>query len=213
MTVYSYSRLWHNCVERGFDMNETHPAVVGTFYKIGSIYYYDRSWHGKRYRLSTKQTSLDAAAEWVKTTPFGSRHVRRPIKLNKSFFKRMLGHAKHNARARGIRFNLAIEDIEALYETAGGHCEVSGLPFDMREIDGIQRRPYMPSIDRRDGLLGYSKDNCRMVCSAVNLAMNDFGESVLWDIASSMVMLRSKQQITVKNPSKVSVSEICQNQA
>lgn len=184
-------------------MADKHPTVVGSFYKIGDIYYYNRAWHGKRIRVTTKQTTLEAAAAWVLSTHFGSRCEHQPVTPNKSYFRRMLGHTKHNASARGIRFELTLDDVESLYLASKGHCEVSGLPFDMRQVEGANRRPYLPSIDRRDGFLGYSRDNCRMVCCAVNLAMNEFGEDVLWEIASSMAMLRSKQSFKDKNKTQM----------
>lgn len=42
------------------------------------------------------------------------------------------------------------------------------------------RRPLAPSIDRIDSSLGYTRQNCRIVCAAVNYAMNVWGEDVLW---------------------------------
>ena len=39
------------------------------------------------------------------------------------------------------------------------------------------------SLDRIDSSKGYTVENCRLVCTAVNLAMNEWGEDVLERIA------------------------------
>lgn len=175
-------------------MAEKHPNVVGQFYKVGPIYYYDRTEQGRRLRVSTMQTSLESAAQWVMERPFGSHHIRKPINLKPSFVTRIIGQAKANAKARSIPFAITQQDFWEMYDATHGYCAVSGLPFDMRELDAIKRRPFMPSIDRVNSFAGYTRENCRVVCTAVNLAMNEFGEDVLWQIASSMVILRRKQR-------------------
>jgi hypothetical protein len=174
----------------------THPTVVGCFYKVGDVFYYDRSWHGgKRLRISTKQTDLDLAAQWVRDRPFGSRVVKKPLELTKAFSSRLVHQAKCGAKARGIPFGLTMAHFDAMWERSGGYCEVSGIPFALEAVESSKRRPYAPSIDRRDGVMGYYPDNCRLVCAAVNLAMNEFGESVLWDIACSMALKRTKKAL------------------
>lgn len=49
------------------------------------------------------------------------------------------------------------------------------------------KNPYSPSIDRIDSRIGYTKSNCRIVCVAANYAMNEWGDSVLRELALSMV--------------------------
>jgi hypothetical protein len=178
--------------------NEKHPGLIGSFYKIKDTYYYNRNWNSTRLRISTKQKTFDAAVEWVMDHPFGSRHVRKPVQLTRQFAMRLLHQARHNAKVRELPFTLTLDDFNQMYEEAKGHCQVSGLPFDLTEMENIARRPYAPSIDRLDCLSGYHKNNCRLVCSAVNLAMNEFGEKVLWNIASSMVILRTRKPRAVK---------------
>ena len=61
---------------------------------------------------------------------------------------------------------------------------MSGLPFNLRVVGGGKaRRPYAPSLDRVDAASGYTRDNVRLVCQAVNFALNAFGEDVLREIA------------------------------
>lgn len=68
---------------------------------------------------------------------------------------------------------------------------VSGIPFEFENSKGDgRRRPWIPSIDRIDSSKGYTKGNCRIVCCAVNIAMNNYGEDVLARISEYMTLKR-----------------------
>lgn len=75
---------------------------------------------------------------------------------------------------------------------AAGACEVTGIPFSLDRGES-GRRPYAPSLDRRDSSGGYTSENCRLVCVAVNVAMNEWGAELLLRIAehvSAMTEIR-----------------------
>lgn len=84
--------------------------------------------------------------------------------------------AKRNARNRGIPFGMTKAEFLEIADRAGGHCEVSGLPFDLRYWQQSKRRPFAPSLDRIDATRAYTKQNCRLVCGIVNAALSDWGE-------------------------------------
>jgi hypothetical protein len=93
--------------------------------------------------------------------------------------------ARQRARTRGLAVD---EDLCAfaleLYSAQGGCCALSGLPFNLRVVGGGKaRRPYAPSLDRVDAASGYTRDNVRLVCQAVNFALNAYGEDVFREIA------------------------------
>jgi hypothetical protein len=90
----------------------------------------------------------------------------------------------------GIFFDLDIRDMAEMIERASGHCEVSGVPFNLARPAGGFRRPLAPSIDRIAASIGYDARNCRLVCCAVNIAMNEWGEDVFMMIARATVAKR-----------------------
>ena len=47
---------------------------------------------------------------------------------------------------------------------------------------GQARRPFAPSLDRIDSSGGYTRDNTRLVCQAVNFALNAFGEDIFREV-------------------------------
>ena len=77
------------------------------------------------------------------------------------------------ARSKGMEATLTIGEVLHILHDQGGKCAVSGLPFYIDATDS-RRRPYTPSLDRIDPSLGYTKENVRIVCSIVNIAINDF---------------------------------------
>jgi hypothetical protein len=95
--------------------------------------------------------------------------------------------AKRNAKVRGMEWAITPDDINHLIARCRGRCEVSGIPLTVSWGGARKKnRPYAPSLDRIDSSKGYTLDNCRIVCVAVNLAMSEWGESVLRRIARAM---------------------------
>lgn len=112
--------------------------------------------------ISTKRSAADMALSEIYT-----RHKRRATKV-------------------GIKWDLTKIEIASLITRADGRCEVTGVEFSNHKIGSSNRRPYTPSIDRIDSSKGYTLNNCRLVCVATNLAMNEWGEEVLVVLARSM---------------------------
>jgi hypothetical protein len=98
-------------------------------------------------------------------------------------WKAVAAMACHRARSgalkRGIPFELKPAIVYAMMKETAFRCSVSGIPFSKRFVQAGDRDPWGPSIDRIENRQGYSLENCRMVCLAANLAMNDWGLDVL----------------------------------
>lgn len=90
---------------------------------------------------------------------------------------RMVSDAKKRAQKKKIPFELTDYSIREMFFMSKGRCSLSGLPFRHLEGEKIRylKNPYAPSIDRIDNRLGYTPDNVRLVCVAMNLAMHQWG--------------------------------------
>lgn len=99
----------------------------------------------------------------------------------------LLYGARANGRAKGREFALTRADMDELFRRAAGKCEVTGIPFSVRKIGDYRRQPFAPSLDRIDPLQGYVLSNCRLVCTAVNLAMNEWGLNFLKILAAAYI--------------------------
>ena len=86
--------------------------------------------------------------------------------------------------------SLTPPQLSSLLRRSRGRCMVTGIPFRFDTVGDSKRKPYSYSLDRIDSSKGYSEDNCRVVCYAVNLAMLSWGEEVLQDIAVGYVLNR-----------------------
>lgn len=111
-----------------------------------------------------------------------SHQARVPSDYYKVLHFRML----RSARTRGIEFMLSVDDVMKMMDRAGGRCEVSNIAFSLSKQDRMRIRPWMPSIDRINATLPYEPGNCRVVCAAVNLALNQFGDKMFFKIASAV---------------------------
>ena len=92
--------------------------------------------------------------------------------------------AMQRARARGLPVEPDLMTLTfELFEAQGACCGLTGIGFDLRVVGGGQaRRPFAPSLHRIDSSAGYTRDNTRLVCQAVNFALNAYGEDIFRDI-------------------------------
>lgn len=104
-----------------------------------------------------------------------ARNHRLRIKESKHA-ESLLRGAKRRAFDKGLPFELDVEWLESRLDK----CELSGLDFVESNI------PFMPllaSIDRIDSNKGYTKENSRVICYALNSAFNRWGSEVFEMIA------------------------------
>jgi hypothetical protein len=83
---------------------------------------------------------------------------------------------------------------------AEGRCDVTGHQFNqLRFPDALVKHPFAPSIDRRSSSGGYTKDNVRLVCVAVNFGMGQWGEEVFLRLAQAAVEREKQRKIEPDN--------------
>lgn len=112
--------------------------------------------------------------------------------MSKALLRGVFKSMVKNARVRGLPVEITLGDVEALWDVSGGRCAVSGVPFDFERIAASRRRPFAASIDRIDCAKGYTRENSRLVCVAVNYAMGDWGFDVLNVIAHGITKMPSR---------------------
>jgi hypothetical protein len=129
--------------------------------------------------------------KWEDEVAFFQRRTRRKI-YNREYrktpagrIKSILGNCLSSAKNRNIYFNITEEDILPAIEK--GHCELTGLPFDLSRPKGKGKNPYAPSVDRISSDKGYTKNNVRVVLWAVNAALSESSDEEMLPILKAMV--------------------------
>jgi hypothetical protein len=98
----------------------------------------------------------------------------------------LLYSARRRAAKAGIAFALAPRDIETLWDHQRGRCAVSGLRFSLLRFPrALVKHPYGPSLDRIDAQDGCTRVNVRLVCTAVNFGLGEWGDEVFIPIAEA----------------------------
>lgn len=111
--------------------------------------------------------------------------------------RNLLQLARKRALRARIRFELAPEHVKHLFEESGGMCQLTGIPFDFEAVSWARWRPWAPSIDRMIPSEGYIPENCRLVCVATNLALNQWGLSVFDRLARGYVQHSRSARVSI----------------
>ncbi len=102
--------------------------------------------------------------------------------------------ARARAEKRNHPFELSIEWAMEQFDLQNGKCCLTGIPLTLDFTSGSRKyHPYNPSLDRKDSNLGYTRENTRLVCVAVNIALNEFGEEVLRNVCEGFLSNRCKE--------------------
>ena len=99
--------------------------------------------------------------------------------------KVMVLNAKGRAKKKKLEFCLTEEMIAP--RVINGVCELTGIAFDLSYKSASRKNPFSPSIDRIDSSKGYVLSNIRVVLTAVNNALGEDGEEVVYPILKAMV--------------------------
>lgn len=97
----------------------------------------------------------------------------------------MIYSIRARAKRSGKEFDLTLEWLKQ----RSNICELSGLKMRIGYFD---KHPLSASVDRVDSSLGYTQDNCRVVCLALNMAFNDWGSEAFIPIAKAFVSRLAK---------------------
>lgn len=166
-------------------IRDTHLSLPPRVYRHGSGFRYvpksaPQIHLGKNYQEAMKEyRRLKAAGLLFHPSPDTVREFVPAVHYCSDWHKQLVRQARANARAKGVRVTITVDDVRALAARAGGMCEISGIPFSWDRPPGAKRRPWVPSLDRIERTGPYSLGNLRLVCCMVNIAMGEWGEDAL----------------------------------
>src|SRR5690349_5699902 len=103
--------------------------------------------------------------------------------------------------ARGSSDIVTLHDLQVLWVECGGRCSVSRLPFSLTVVgDGQAKRPFAPSLDRKDRHQPYTLNNLRLVTSVANFAMNAWGLDPVLVLAAAVYKAHGEQPPVSEGP-------------
>lgn len=165
------------------------PRMVCRQRPAGKFYYFSTR-SPERKEIPLGKDLRQALAEYKR---LAKDEIFCRVPIPQGFAKELLKRMLKNARARKIEVHIGLQDIEAMLVRARGRCELTGLQFDFRITDGCRIKPWIPSVDRIDAAGPYIASNCRLVCAAVNIALNQFGENLLVAIATGLLKQQARR--------------------
>jgi len=117
-------------------------------------------------------------ARWIRS-PQTQAYARNYRVKNKAAY--LAAECRRRCLKKGLEYNLDVAELQRRIEL--GVCELTGYPLELSPVNyKWERRPNTPSLDRINPKEGYTMKNVRVVCTAVNLALSNWGEEALLPI-------------------------------
>jgi hypothetical protein len=89
---------------------------------------------------------------------------------------------KSGAKQRGLSFSITLDDIIKCAKRQGWRCAITRIPFTLKRRECLRILPYSPSVDRIDHMVGYEKENIRIVCASINIARSNLPDDIFLDL-------------------------------
>ena len=146
----------------------------------------DRAAYDREYRAANRTRKAEYEAKWRAEN---SEHLKRRAAKRRLEKRAMclIAGARVRCRKKGITFDLDGFSEELQRRIDLGACEISGIPFDLSP----GRKPTSPSLDRKNPAGGYTPNNVRVICHALNAALGDWGEDALAPIMMGWLAKRN----------------------
>ncbi|HXC41744.1 MAG TPA: hypothetical protein VN667_22640 [Burkholderiales bacterium] len=123
-----------------------------------------------------------------------AERIEAGVGVESQKLQRALRNCWRSARWRAakykIPFDLSWEKLLARAHDQQWRCAITNIPLAVDQRSRRRAGPYGPSIDRIKAGQGYSDDNIRIVCVAINYALNEWGEDFFAALANSFLRLR-----------------------
>ena len=148
-----------------------------------------RAAYDREYREKNKLRKAAYEAKWRADNAAHLKQRAAKRRLEKRAMC-LIAAARVRCRNKGILFALDGFADELQRRIDAGRCELSGVAFDLSP----GRKPTSPSLDRRNPADGYTPENVRVICHALNAALGDWGEDALAPIVSGWLATRSTRR-------------------
>jgi len=101
--------------------------------------------------------------------------------------KKLISTIHNSKRGKRASMEKTIIENDIFPILEAGYCQLTGLPFDFMPTNKTHKNPHAPSLDRIDSQKGYTKENCRVVLSAVNDALGENDDNDILPILKALV--------------------------
>lgn len=124
-----------------------------------------------------------------KSNPTARRDHQRKYRENpRNRLRDLLCRAKARSLKANLPFDLDLDWLCEQWENQNGCCKLTGFPFVLKSEQRGRFNRLAPSLDRIDPKSGYTKDNVRLVCTCINIALNEWGEDAFKALATAYLL-------------------------
>jgi hypothetical protein len=111
--------------------------------------------------------------------------ILAPIQPTLEHLRQLVYRTRQRAKDGAMPHDLDLAYLDGMMIQQGRLCALTGIPFSLGK-GKYRSGPWAPSVDRLDCAGGYTRGNVRLVCHAVNVALNEWGDGVLQRIADAL---------------------------
>lgn len=157
-----------------------------------TVHYFRRGKGHPRIRLPDDRSSPDFHDCYLAALEGREFQLPKPLEaVEKEKFTRSVEiaaktavyRAKSRAAKKGREFALSYQWAMETIRNQGHRCALTGIHFDHKFSTAGTMKPYSPSVDRIDNSKGYTPENCRMIVSAMNIMLSDWGTEIFHEVA------------------------------
>lgn len=135
------------------------------------------------YYLRHKSAIKEKTQIWYQKNKHKRKLVTKQYqKTAKGRLIQLMRQAKSRATKHGLPYDLNVHFLLKLWDIQCGKCALTKINFNLERNETYSSEPFAPSIDKINPKLGYTQDNVRLVCVAINFALNEFGEDIFKQI-------------------------------
>lgn len=161
-----------------------------------------QSYLSEKYKIGTRKVSIILERnniEREKGKGAGSKKAwangtRKPRNCNKGgtkdIYNALFSRWRNNAKSRNYPFNITIEYLQEILENQKYKCALTNMnllcPKTYNEKISMTSSPYLVSLDRINGDLGYEVNNVQLVCVWANKAKGSYDNKEFLDIINNL---------------------------